>query len=173
MTFRRMSHYILLAAIVLNPGGHNLLFPQTNSSPGAAGAAVGSALGPAAFDAASALVLRRMKEPHASVGLGPRRLDFNRVNLSKSALNVVSITNGTNSAIEIETLLPPPSGFRLASSVTLPLTVPPQTQALLTIEFFPTRTGNYSGAFSVLYRTSDGGPPHKMGIELTGKGVRE
>jgi len=162
--FRPISHYIVVAFVVLSLNRCTLSFAQTNP-----GGAIGSSL----FKATSAVLLKAMKEPKATVGVGPRRLDFNHVSLSKSALNLVEITNGTTSQIEIESLLTPSSGFRLASSITLPLTISSQTQALLTVEFFPTRLGNYNGELRVLYRTSSGGPLHKMAIELRGKGVRE
>lgn len=114
-----------------------------------------------------------MKEPKGTVDVGPKRLDFNRVSLSTPALNVVAITNGTNFQIEVKTLSIPSYGFGLATPVTLPLTIPAQTQALLTVEFLPTRLDSYSGVLEVLYQISTGGPPHKMGVALRGKGVHQ
>ncbi len=153
---------IVLAAFCCVPS-----FAQTNGAP------AGTALGSAAFDATASVLLRSVKPPRPTVGIGPKRLDFRGVNLTKSALNMVEITNGTNSSIRIESLSSLPSGFRLSSALTLPLAIPPQTQALITVEFLPTRPGNYSGEFGVQYRTSSDGPLHKMEIRLNGKGVQQ
>ncbi|MGA2965928.1 MAG: hypothetical protein ABSD64_06930 [Terriglobales bacterium] len=161
---KQVDRCIFVALALLDLIGCTLLFAQTNA---------GSAIGTSAFNAASAVLLQTMKEPKPTVGVGPRRLDFNGVGLNEPALNVVTITNGTTSPIEIESLLTPSSGFRLSSSVTLPLTIPPQTKALLTVEFLPTRFGNYNGAFNVLYRTTKDSHLHKMGIELKGKGTQK
>lgn len=133
----------------------------------------GAAIGGSVFDITSALVLRTMKAPGSTVGIGPKRLDFVGVGVNKSALNVLTITNGTNSAISIESLSMPSSGFRIASPLTLPLAIPPQTQALLTVEFLPTRAGDYKGAAEVLYRATGSDKLHKLGLSLKGKAVQE
>lgn len=136
--------------------------------------AVGNGLaGAAIFDSFASVAFRTMKEPGKTVEIGPRRLDFRGVSVNKGALNILEITNGTNSKIEIESLLVPSSGFRIAGSLSLPLVIPAQTQAVLKVEFLPTRLGEYDGQVHVLYRTPGGGKLRKMGIALKGKGVPE
>lgn len=115
--------------------------------------------------------LRNMKVPGGTVGMGPKRLTFDGVAVNMPALNLLSITNGTNSRIEIDSVSLRASCFYLPPSLSLPLTIPAQTEALLTVGFLPTHPGNYRGAVEVLYRTSRGGSPHKLGIALKGKGV--
>jgi len=146
-----------------------------NGAAGAAatnGVAAGAALGSVAFDATAGVLLRSVKESAPTVGIGPKWLNFSSVNINKSALNVVAITNGTNSKIEVESLSPS-SGFLVLSALALPFVIPPQTQALITIEFLPTRPGNFSGDFEIRYRTPRAGALHKMGIKLSGKGVQQ
>src|SRR6202041_427066 len=92
---------------------------------------LGSGLGTGIFDATASVILTKMKAPHPTVDVGPKRLEFMRVRVNKSALNLMTITNGTSSKVEIESLTMPSSGFRMASSLTLPLFIPPHTQALL------------------------------------------
>jgi hypothetical protein len=139
---------------------------QTSSS-GVAGNAIGSA----AFDATSSVLLKSMKEPSANVSIGPKRLDFNPVVVGERAMSVVVITNGTRAAIEVESLAMP-VGFQLAT-VKLPLTIPHQTQALLTVTFVPTRAGTFHGTLDVSYRTSNVSRRRRMGIVLTGKGATQ
>jgi hypothetical protein len=145
----------------------------TASAQASTGTVLGTSLGGTAFDLTSDILLRAMKTPGATAGMGPRKLDFSDVGVNKSALNVMEITNGTNSKIEIESLSVPSSGFRVASKLTLPLTVPPQTQAVLEVEFHPTRPGDYGGEVQVSYRPNGGGKSRKMEIALKGKGVQE
>jgi hypothetical protein len=133
----------------------------------------GAALGTAIFDETAAVLFRSMKVPGQTVSISPKRLDFSAVDQNKSVLNVLTITNGTNSKVVIESLSISASGFRITSSMNLPLAIPPQTQALLTVEFLPTHPGDYNGSVEVLYRTdsaSSGGKSHKTGIALKGKG---
>jgi len=133
------------------------------------GTAAGNAAGAAAFS----VVLRMMKGAKPTVSMSPKRLDFTGVSVGKSALNVVAITNGTNSAIEIESVATPSGGFRVASSLTLPLAIPPQTEALLTLEFLPTRAGTENSTFEIRYRTSGKETVRKEEITLRGKGVQQ
>lgn len=130
-----------------------------------------AAAGTAIFDSFASVALKTLKEPGKTVEMGPKRLDFSAVSPNKSALNILEITNGTNSPIEVRSLSVPSSGFRIASSLTLPLMIPPQTQALFKVEFLPTRAGDYGGEVQVLYRTGSSEKPRKMGITLKGKGV--
>lgn len=142
---------------------------QTNGA-----AAIGDgAAGTAIFDSLAGVALRTMKEPGRTVGMGPKRLDFSGVRVNTSALNVVEITNGTNSKIQIESLSLPSTGFRVAGALGLPLIIPPQTQALLKIEFLPARAGDYGGDVQAVYRSTGGGKQRKMRIALKGKGVPE
>jgi quercetin dioxygenase-like cupin family protein len=91
--------------------------------------------------------------------------------MGERAMSVVVISNGTRAAIEVESLAMP-VGFQL-STVKLPLTIPHQTQALLTGTFVPTRAGTYHGTLGVSYRTSNVSRPRRMGIALTGKGATQ
>jgi hypothetical protein len=164
---RRTASLFLAAFLVFNV---NRVTPLRGQSP-ASGTALGSGLGGGVFDVTAAVILKRMKEPGASIGVAPKKLDFTGVSVNKSALNVISIMNGTNSKMEIESLLTSSSSFRIASSLNLPFVIPPQTQALLTVEFLPTRSGDYTGTVDVLYQTDGGGKPHKLAVTLRAKGV--
>ena len=140
--------------------------PQSN-----AGAALGNGIGGGVFDVTAGVLLKTMKAPGATIEMGPRKLEFGRVSVNQSALNILEITNGTNEKIEIKSMSLPASGFRLAAPMSLPFTIPPQTQALVKVEFTPARIGDYGGQIRVLYLTTDGQNPHKMEITLKGKGI--
>ncbi|MGA7343669.1 MAG: hypothetical protein WBE72_08875 [Terracidiphilus sp.] len=158
-----MSALMALAIRCCNPS-----FAQINGA-----GALGSGLGGGAFDATAGVLLKTMKNPRATVDFGPKRLDFSSVRLQRPVLNVLTITNGTNSRIEVESLLLPPSGFRIAGTLKLPLVIPPQTQAFLKVEFSPAESRDYSGAVEMVFRTAGGEKPHKIKITLKGKGVEE
>ncbi len=133
--------------------------------------ALGSGLGGGLFDATASVLFKTMKAPGSTVDIGPKRLEFIGVRVNKSSLNVMTITNGTNHPIEIKSVSMPSTGFRIFSRLPLPLAIPPQTQALLTVEFLPTRSGEYSGEAEVRYETAGSDKLRKMGITLKGKGV--
>ena len=139
---------------------------------GQSSTAIGMTAGNTAGALASMVALRKLKEAKASVSLGPKLLEFNAVRLGKSWLNIATFTNGTNSEIKIESLNPS-SGFRLASTVTVPFVIPPQTEALLTLEFLPSGVGTQTGTMEVRYRTSGGASVQIMKIKLRGKGVQQ
>jgi hypothetical protein len=136
-----------------------------------AGAAIGALAGGLFDDGTKAVALRAMKAPSASVGMGPKRLEFSDVSVNEPVRNVLSITNGTNSRVEIESVSLRSAGFYLPPSLSLPLTIPAQTEALLTVGFLPGHPGKYGGAVEVAYRISSDGSLHKMRIALKGKGV--
>jgi hypothetical protein len=133
--------------------------------------ALGSGLGGGIFDATASVILRTMKTPGSTVDVGPKRLEFTGASVNKPSLNIMTITNGTNSKIEIESLTVPSSSFRIASKLTLPLTIPAQTQALMEVEFLPTHTGDFSSSIQVRYRMVGIEKLHKMDLTLKGKGV--
>ena len=144
------------------------------SSAAAGGAALGSGLGAGAFDATAYVLFSRLKESSSTASMGPKRLDFGAVSIrSKPAQNLVEITNGTKSQIELLSLSLPNNGFHISSSLVFPVRVPPQTRALLRIEFLPPRPGEFNGEARMLYRTSANSRPHRMEIAMKAKGVQE
>ena len=148
----------------------SLLYIATVAAQINPGAALGSALGPSVFDSTSKVLLRSVREPRPKVDVGPKELDFRGVALLKSALNVVIITNGTAKPVEVQSLSTSRPEFRVAARLVLPLLLPAQTEALVTVEFVPRREGKHASDLTVRYRTV-GGRNSRLRIALKGRGI--
>ena len=134
---------------------------------------LGTSVGSALSSTTAAVLFRHLKEPNGNMGVEPSKLNFRRISVNERALNIVVFRNGTSSQAEITSAEVQSSSFRLCSSVTFPFLIPPQTEAVLTIEFAPSRPGKTNGKMEIIYSARGDKKTWKSRIELQGEGVHK
>lgn len=139
----------------------------------AASQAAASAIGNTVFDATTNLAWRHMKEPTRSFSIGPSAFNFRNVEPGQTALNVLVITNGTTLPVEITSLEVKGSAFKVHSPQTLPLRIPPCTEALMSIEFHPPSSRVYSGQLLLSHQASGEHKGNQVRISLKGRGLNK
>ncbi len=142
-------------------------------SPGTIAQNPGAGLGQGIFNGTSAVLLRTMKAPTGVFSVGPRQLNFGKVKVTQQVMNVIIISNGTSSPAEIQTLEVRAGGFRLSSPVKLPMTMPPNTEFTLTVDFLPPHSGSHTGKILVASRTTKDRKMHRSQVLLKGEGVQK
>jgi hypothetical protein len=137
------------------------------SSSGALGTSIGGSLANAAAD----VLWRTVKEPAGTFSVGPKQFNFKNVLVGENAKNVLVITNGTESPIEVTSIEVKGVHFTFQTKLVFPMTIAPNTEALLGVGFVPSQRGNHDGKILVLYRMIGAKKQQAMGISLKGRGV--
>jgi len=101
----------------------------------------GTVIGPVGYPAVTAMAMRTPVMEGPQLSLNARAIDLGNVELGKSSIQVITMTNYGTEDLTVSTGLCPDASFALTDPSSLPLTIPPRGAETIQITFTPAQAG--------------------------------
>ena len=171
--FERDNHYALTGVAPFGGGGTYSIGPRgtlvvdLEYSPAMAGADHGRIVFETCGERCGVEVEVRATAVEAALRLEPASIDFGASGIGQSRGETVTVLNDGNEAVDITSVEVRGGGFSVNPPVSTPMTISPQSTAVINVEFLPASAGDFEA--DLLIGTTDRALPLGV-VRLVGEG---